>query len=116
MENSGINLIEVTDSRDIIFIKIKLAVVVAPALVMPSFGESTKNWSFYFICVLGEILLNKCEFIKGHIEHVGHNIMQYGNTPAQSKFDMIKYWEQLESGKLLLSFIGIFFVEVRSIF
>ncbi len=33
--------------------------------------------------------LDKCEFLKDRVEYVSHDILQDGNAPAASKFDMI---------------------------
>ena len=56
---------------------------------------------------------DKCEFIKIRIGYVGHNIMQNGNTLAQSKFNILKYWKLPESGKSLHYFIGMINLYLR---
>ena len=57
--------------------------------------------------------LDKCEFIKNHIEYVGYNIMQDGNPPAQYKFRMIKYWKLPESVQPPHYFIGLINIYLR---
>ena len=51
--------------------------------------------------------LDKCEFLKDRVEYVGVDIMKDGNTPAQSKFNMINDWVLPTSGQALFSFIGL---------
>ena len=51
--------------------------------------------------------LDKCEFMKSRVEYVGHDILRKGNSPAQSKFDLIQDWKLPESGSTLFSFIGL---------
>ena len=51
--------------------------------------------------------MDKCEFLKERVEYVGIDIMKQGNTPAQSKFDMINDWKLPTSGQSLFSFIGL---------
>ena len=51
--------------------------------------------------------LDKCEFLKSRVEYVGVDVMQQGNTPAQSKFDKITDWVLPTSGQSLFSFIGL---------
>ena len=41
------------------------------------------------------------------VEYVGHDILQTGNCPAQSKFDMINDWPLPTSGQALFSFVGL---------
>jgi len=36
--------------------------------------------------------LNKCDFLQERFEFVGHDIHTHGNSPAQSKFDLINDW------------------------
>ena len=51
-------------------------------------------------------MLDKCEFMKSRVEYVGHDIINNGNSPAASKFDMINDWHLPATGQLL-SFIGL---------
>ena len=44
--------------------------------------------------------MNKAEF-------VGYNIARAGNSPSESKFDMINDWELPITGQALFSFIGL---------
>ena len=51
--------------------------------------------------------LDKCEFLKSRVEYVSVDLMRQGNTPAQSKFNMITDWVLPTSGQSLFSFIGL---------
>ena len=51
--------------------------------------------------------IDKCEFLKERVKYVGIDIMKEGNTPAQSKFNMINDWKLPTSGQSLFSFIGL---------
>ena len=44
---------------------------------------------------------DKCDFLKPRIEYVGHDIINDGNCPASSKFDLIYYWKLPKWGKSL---------------
>ena len=33
--------------------------------------------------------LDKCEFLKEQVEYVGHDILRHGNSPVQSKFNLL---------------------------
>ena len=68
----------------------------------------------YFRCVCAIFLkycvtfqLKKCEFLTSRIEYVGHDITPDGNSPAQSKFELITDWPLPATGTALLSFIGL---------
>ena len=52
-------------------------------------------------------LLDKYESLKGRVGSVGHDIMQDGHAPEQSKLNMCNNWTVPESGKFLHSFIGL---------
>ena len=51
--------------------------------------------------------LKKCEFFKDRTEYVGYDVLSVGNSPAQSKFDMINDWNLPTTGQSLHSFIGL---------
>lgn len=51
--------------------------------------------------------LKKCEFLKDRTEYVGYDVLSSGNSPAQSKFDMINDWPLPTTGQSLHSFIGL---------
>ncbi len=51
--------------------------------------------------------LKKCEFLKDRTEYVGYDVLSSGNSPAQSKFDMINDWPMPTTGQSLHSFIGL---------
>ncbi len=51
--------------------------------------------------------LKKCEFLKDRTEYVGYDVLSSGNSPAQSKFDMINDWPTPTTGQSLHSFIGL---------
>ena len=51
--------------------------------------------------------LSKCEFLSDRVEYVGHDVLKDGNTPARSKFDLIRDWKLPTTGQSLFSFIGL---------
>ena len=50
---------------------------------------------------------NKCHYLMDRVEYVGHDLLAYGNCPAQSKFDIIKDWEIPTTGLSLHLFVGL---------
>ena len=52
-------------------------------------------------------LLEIFDFLKERIEYVGHYVTEYGNCPAQSKFDLINDWKLPTNWQDLFSFIGL---------
>lgn len=69
---------------------------------------------FYFRC-LCEIYKKyrlsfnpkKCDFFKLRFEWLGHDVTTNGNSPAKSKFDLIKDWPLPATGLSLSSFLGL---------
>ena len=51
--------------------------------------------------------LDKYDFLKKRVKYVGNDILQHGNSPVQSKFNLIKDWTLPASGQSLFSFIGL---------
>ena len=51
--------------------------------------------------------LKKCDFLKERTEYVGYDVLSSGNSPAQSKFNLINDWPLPPSGPSLHSFIGL---------
>ena len=51
--------------------------------------------------------LDKCEFFKKRVEYVRYDILRHGNSPAQSKFNLLNNWELPKFGQSLFSFIGL---------
>ena len=49
----------------------------------------------------------KCDFFRQRIEWLGHDLRPDGNSPAQSKFNLIADWVQPTTGSSLASFIGL---------
>ena len=74
-------------------------------MLISYFGEAKKNNLYLFDLYMRYLqkywvsfCLYKCEFIKICVEYVGHNTMQDGNAPAQSKYNIIKDGKLLENG------------------
>ena len=68
----------------------------------------------YFSCVAQvftkfrlSFKLSKCDFLKGRVEYVGHDLTTNGNCPAASKFSLLQDWPLSPHGISLLSFIGL---------
>jgi len=51
--------------------------------------------------------LSKCDFLKRRFEFVGHDIQPDGNSPAQSKFDLINDWPLPTTVQSLHSFTSL---------
>jgi hypothetical protein len=49
----------------------------------------------------------KCDFLKDRVEWIGHDLRPDGNSPAQSKFDLLTDWTQPQHALSLNSFIGL---------
>ena len=61
---------------------------------------------FQKYCV--DFWLDKCEFLKSSIKYVGHDVTEYGNFPAQSKFYLINDWMLSTNWQGLFPFTGLF--------
>ena len=108
-------IIRVTDANEIFLGKKKIVsgsrTVIDDILL---YCSNIKLILIYFECVCKvfqkyrvSFRLDKCEFLKSRVEYVGINLMRHGNTPAQSKFDMINHWTLPTSGQSLFAFIGL---------
>ena len=70
--------------------------------------------SIYFECICKifrkyrvSFRLNKHNFLKPHVEYVGHDVTNDDNYPLSSKFYMINDWQLPERLESLSSFIGL---------
>ena len=69
---------------------------------------------YYFRCVC-EIFKKyrlsfkpkKCDFFKQRFEWLGHDMRPLGNSPDESKFDLINDWPRPTFAQSLSSFIGL---------
>jgi len=115
LKNLGGETVNVTDANEIFVGKSKIVsgsrTIINNIILFCSYKELILLY-FEFVCIVFQkyrvsFRMDKCEFLMERVEYVGIDIMKQGNTPAQSKFDMINDWKLLKSGQSLFSFIGM---------
>ena len=50
--------------------------------------------------------LKKCRWFPQELEFVGVDVSKYGNSPAKSKFELLKRWKQPTTARAVMGFIG----------
>ena len=75
-------------------------------------SSNTQEMLGYLECVLStcpeyrlSLNLSKCDFLKDHVEYVGHNLTPSGNSSAESKYSLINDWPIPTMVKSLHAFI-----------